>query len=63
MPYVPGFRYDLFVSYASEDNVDGWVEKFQTHLTGELARLLGRPFSEKIGLFRQAPAAGWPGLS
>jgi hypothetical protein len=51
MPYVPGFRYDLFVSYASEDNVDGWVEKFQTHLTGELARLLGRPFSEKSVFF------------
>ena len=47
MAYVPGFRYDLFFSYASEDNVDGWVEKFQAHLTGELARLLGRPFSEK----------------
>lgn len=47
MSYVPGFRYDLFVSYASEDNVDGWVEKFTSHLTGELARLLGRPFSDK----------------
>jgi hypothetical protein len=47
MSYVPGFRYDLFVSYASEDNVDGWVEKFETQLTGELSRLLGRPFSSK----------------
>jgi hypothetical protein len=47
MAYVPGFRYDLFFSYASQDNVDGWVEKFQGQLTSELARLLGRPFSEK----------------
>jgi len=46
MSYVPGFRYDLFVSYASEDNVDGWVERFQEQLTGEVKRLLGRPFSE-----------------
>jgi hypothetical protein len=51
MSYVPGFRYDLFVSYASEDNVDGWVEKFQTQITGELTRLLGRPFSERTVFF------------
>ena len=51
MSYVPGFRYDLFVSYASEDNVDGWVEKLQTQLTGELTRLLGRPFSERTVFF------------
>jgi hypothetical protein len=47
MPYVPGFSYDLFISYSSQDNVDGWVEKFQAQLTGEVARLLGRPFSDK----------------
>lgn len=47
MPYVPGFSYDLFISYAREDNVDEWVERFQAHLSGEVARLLGRPFSEK----------------
>lgn len=51
MAYVPGFQYDLFVSYASEDNVDGWVEKLQTRLTGELAGLLGRPFSAKTVFF------------
>lgn len=51
MSYVPGFRYDLFVSYASEDNVDGWVERFQEQLTGELKRLLGRPFSERTVFF------------
>jgi hypothetical protein len=51
MPYVPGFSYDLFISYASEDNLDGWVEKFQKQLTDELARLLGRPFSDKSVFF------------
>lgn len=51
MPYVPGFSYDLFVSYASEDNVDGWVEKFQERLTAEVGRLLGRPFSAKSTFF------------
>ena len=47
MPYVPGFSYDLFISYSSQDNVDGWIEKFQAQLTGEVACLLGRPFSDK----------------
>jgi hypothetical protein len=28
MPYVPGFEYDLFLSYASGDNYDGAVEEF-----------------------------------
>jgi hypothetical protein len=51
MGYVPGFRYDLFVSYASEDNQDGWVEHFQSRLTGELTRLLGRPFSDRSVYF------------
>jgi hypothetical protein len=51
MSYVPGFRYDLFVSYASEDNQDGWVEHFQSRLTAELARLLGRPFSDRTVYF------------
>ncbi|MDZ4803201.1 MAG: toll/interleukin-1 receptor domain-containing protein [Bryobacteraceae bacterium] len=51
MPYVPGFNYDIFISYASEDNVDGWVEKFQKHLTEEVGRLVGRPFSDKSTFF------------
>ena len=51
MPYVPGFSYDLFISYASQDNVEGWIEKFQKQLTDELVRLLGRPFSEKCVFF------------
>jgi hypothetical protein len=51
MSYVPGFSYDLFISYASEDNADAWVERFQEQLTGELIGLLGRPFSEKTVFF------------
>lgn len=51
MAYVPGFRYDLFVSYASADNADSWVERFQSQLTAELKRLLGSPFSDKTVFF------------
>jgi hypothetical protein len=51
MAYVPGFRYDLFLSYASEDNAGDWVIKFEQHLTAELARLLGRPFSSRTVFF------------
>lgn len=46
MAYVPGCRYDLFISYASENNRDGWVENFTTRLVDELEQLLeGRQFS------------------
>src|SRR5947209_6202004 len=51
MSYVPGFAYDLFFSYASDDNAEQWVERFQAQLTAELTRLLGRPFSEKTIYF------------
>ena len=59
MAYVPGFRYDIFISYASEDNADGWVEKFETALTAELTRLLGRPFSaQTVYLDKRGLTAG-----
>jgi hypothetical protein len=45
MAYVPGCRYDLFISYASENNRDGWVEQFERGLGEELVDLLGRQFS------------------
>ena len=41
MAYVPGSRYDLFISYASENNRDGWVEQFEKALGQELGDLLG----------------------
>ena len=28
MPYVPGFEYDLFLSYSSDDNERAAVEEF-----------------------------------
>jgi TIR domain len=51
MAYVPGFRYDLFISYASENNRDGWVEQFQKTLGEELSDLLGRQFDPKNSVF------------
>jgi hypothetical protein len=51
MAYVPGCRYDLFISYASENNRDGWVEQFQKILGQELRDLLGRQFPENSIFF------------
>jgi hypothetical protein len=51
MAYVPGCRYDLFISYASENNRDGWVEHFQEALGLELRDLLGRQFSPRDSIF------------
>lgn len=42
MPYVPGCHYDIFVSYASENNRDGWVSQFVKRLGWELEEQLGR---------------------
>lgn len=51
MAYVPGCRYDLFISYARENNRDRWVEKFEEGLGKELGDLLGRQFSPKESIF------------
>ena len=53
MPYVPGFDYDLFISYATHDN-DGdavveFVETLDKHLSGNLvnfAWLLSPPLCQ-----------------
>jgi TIR domain len=37
MPYVPGFDYDLFVSYASGDNYQGAVEDFVSALEKDIS--------------------------
>jgi TIR domain len=47
MSYVPGWQYDLFISYASENNRDRWVQLFNDALSVELRELLGTHFSEK----------------
>jgi hypothetical protein len=51
MPYVPGFQYDVFISYASENNRDSWVKFFYDVLTDELEQLLGRQFLSKYVFF------------
>jgi hypothetical protein len=51
MAYVPGCRYDLFISYASDNNRDGWMEQFEKALGQELADLLGRQFAPKESVF------------
>ncbi len=51
MAYVPGCRYDLFLSYASENNREGWVEQFERALSQELGDLLGRQFDPKASVF------------
>jgi hypothetical protein len=51
MAYVPGCRHDVFISYASENNRDGWVEQFDKALRQELSELIGRQFSHKDSIF------------
>ena len=51
MGYVPGCRYDLFISYASENNREAWVEQFERALGQELGDLLGRQFDPKDSIF------------
>src|ERR1017187_8970578 len=51
MAYIPGCRYDLFISYASEDNREGWAEQFANALGQELGDLLGRQFVPKDSIF------------
>lgn len=51
MAYVPGCRYDLFLSYASENDRDAWVQQFEKALSQELGDLLGRQFDPKESVF------------
>jgi hypothetical protein len=51
MAYVPGYAYDLFMSYAHEDNTGGWIDEFHSRLITELLQLLGRPFSKDTVYF------------
>jgi hypothetical protein len=46
MPCIPGFSYDIFLSYAHLDNQGlgnnaGWIERFYQHLDVLLRQLLG----------------------
>ena len=51
MAFVPSCRFDLFISYATENNSDGWVEQFQAALGNELSALVGRKFSPKESIY------------
>src|SRR5258708_20976129 len=53
MPYVPGFDYDLFLSYASGDNQQGAVEEFAGAIEKHISDNLVNCFSpqEKIRIY------------
>jgi hypothetical protein len=51
MAYVPGCTHDIFISYASENNRDGWVDQFHSALANELTDLLGRKFVPKESIY------------
>lgn len=40
--YVPGFDYDIFISYAHVDDLEGWVQAFHEGLEIKLAQRFGR---------------------
>ncbi|GAB2943662.1 hypothetical protein GCM10027048_05460 [Hymenobacter coalescens] len=43
---LPGYEYDIFISYRHNDNLfDGWVTEFVTHLQEELAATIKVPLS------------------
>lgn len=42
---LPGFQYDIFISYRHNDNLDGWVTNFVESLEKELKATLKEPVS------------------
>jgi len=48
MVYIPGFEYDIFISYAHVDNLaaqkgeEGWISQFHKYLEIALAKRIGR---------------------
>ena len=54
MSYLPGFDYDIFISYAhvnnqrADEREEGWVAQFQKHLEVQLSTLVGRVGVVKI---------------
>lgn len=54
MAFVPGYEYDVFISYAHVDNIcfpdqgDGWIKQFYQNLNLMLAKRSGRLDSIKI---------------
>lgn len=60
--YVPGFDYDVFISYAHVDNQTaaedekGWVERFHDHLVVKLGQRFGR--ADRVRIWRDASLTG-----
>jgi len=42
---IPGYEYDIFISYRHNDNLDGWVSDFVQNLEKELKGTLKEPVS------------------
>jgi TolB-like protein/Tfp pilus assembly protein PilF len=42
---IPGYEYDIFISYRHNDNLDGWVSDFVRNLEKELKRTIKVPIS------------------
>src|SRR5262245_47925960 len=58
MAYVPGYEYDIFISYTHQDNVHpvvpdkpGWVDKFEYMLLTQINNFL-RDNKHKVECFR-----------
>jgi TolB-like protein len=42
---IPGFEYDIFISYRHNDNLDGWVTDFVLNLERELKATVKKPLT------------------
>ena len=42
---IPGFEYDIFISYRHNDNLDGWVTEFVQNLERELRATIKQPLN------------------
>src|SRR6266850_2600295 len=51
MAYVPVCKFDIFISYAREDDLDGWVTRFRESLGKKMSGLLGRRFDRNHSIF------------
>ena len=48
MPSIlPGYEYDIFISYRHKDNRSGWVSEFVEHLTNEIEAT----FKQEISIY------------
>lgn len=60
--YVPGFDYDIVISYAHVDNLTagedeaGWVEHFHKHLEVKLGQRFGR--ADMVRIWRDEKLTG-----